>query len=228
MFAYEPAVWGSGVTTCRPGAMALLEFVHSLGFDDLGCFNDRAVRGTTDVASTHAEGRAVDVTLGANPAQRMHDLCSALVAGSDVLGVQRIIWSGLVWTVGADWHPYQGPAGQHLDHAHIELTREAAEANTLALYVVTLTPLLASSPSEDYDTMQPPLLFRPAGYANVFAIFATGEVIHCDTALVAAFEREGSVEPITGAAPNLQTLHSLLVKAGCSPADAVPLDTPQP
>lgn len=227
VFAYEPASWDTPAQGCRPGALALLDYVHSIGFGDVGCFNDRAITGTTDVPSVHREGRAVDITEGNRPVGDLDELTEVLAGNYAALGVQLVIYNGREWSVTtAAWRFYDGPAGPHADHAHVELCREAAEANTVELYRDTLRygigPIDDSEGDIDMASAQP-TLYRPHGYANVFAIFATGEVIHCDTKLVELYG--GTVE--TGEAENMQTLHSLLRKAGCDASDAVRLDAEQ-
>lgn len=125
--SYEPARWDTPASGCQPGATALLEAILAGNpwASNLGCFNDRAVRGSSS-PSLHREGRAIDV--GVNPSSpddvaRMDALIEQLTARGD--GIQQIIWNRRSWRPGVGWRPYSG-ASAHTDHAHIELTWAAA------------------------------------------------------------------------------------------------------
>lgn len=131
MTSYEPARWDTPATGCQPGAKALLDAILAGNpwASNLGCFNDRAVRGSS-APSLHREGRAVDV--GVNPSSpadvaRMDALVEQLTARGD--GIQQIIWNRRSWRPGVGWRPYSG-ASPHTDHAHIELTWAAARGGS--------------------------------------------------------------------------------------------------
>jgi hypothetical protein len=220
---YQRAAKAYVADGCQPGAQALEDWAVAHGFGELGCFNNRPIRGTTDTLSVHAEGRAIDLfpTIGS---PTMYVLVSWLTDSAPELGVQLIIYDRQVWTFAQGWRDYTGPAGEHLDHAHIELTRSAAALLDDTAVAAVLDPLYDEAYSDDEseaDMAANPTLYRPAGYANVFAIFASGEVLHCDTALVELFGGADAVK--AGDAVNEQTLHSLLAKAGLGAGGAVPL-----
>lgn len=125
-----------------PGALALRDWALTRFPDtarDLGVYNPRRIRGGRGW-SVHAEGRALDVGF---PVERFghpdgHALTRLLVSRHAQLGVQQVIWSRSVWrnTIGR-WRPYNGTS-PHLDHAHIELTREAGAQLTPAMIADTL------------------------------------------------------------------------------------------
>lgn len=126
---YQAASWDTKVGRCQPGAMTLSAFIRYFepSFTNLGCFNDRAVRGSGS-PSLHREGRAIDIGANANvPAikARMDTWVSALIEHHEKLGVQQIIWNKRSWRTGGKWKAYNG-AVPHTDHAHIELTWDGA------------------------------------------------------------------------------------------------------
>lgn len=115
---------------CLPGAKAL-QFVclewHDT-FRNLGCYNDRSIRGAS-VPSLHRDGRAIDVGVDVNntaSGDAMDALTHTLVEHYAELGMQQLIWYERIWTVGKGWRDFNGSAGPHHDHAHIELTKYAA------------------------------------------------------------------------------------------------------
>ncbi len=220
-FAYEPASWDTPIAGCQPGAVALIDYAHSLGFGDLGCFNDRSIAGT-DIPSLHREGRAVDLTVGDKP-EWFRLILDDLVDVHAVLGVQQIIYDGSFWRVGNDgWRLLADDADPHRSHAHIELTWRGATDNTAELYADTIAheavPPTTADPEEE---TVPPTLYRDVAYANVFAIFASGEVLHLSSALVDHYVAAGSGPVIVGDPTNVQTVQSLLAKAGLTGTDAL-------
>jgi hypothetical protein len=125
---YEPATRDSGGP--RPGAIALRDYAHSLGFSDAGIYNPRNVRGSTTTLSLHAEGRAVDLTIGARDDTALTELLHELIANCLQLGVQMVIWQRASWRIGRGWRPYSG-TDPHTGHAHVELTRSAGDGLTV-------------------------------------------------------------------------------------------------
>ena len=134
---YEPA--SRVALGPQPGALALRDYAHSLGFGDAGIFNPRNVRGSTSTLSLHAEGRAVDLTPGSRGAGALTELVHRLVEQHQQLGVQQVIWQRSVWTVGRGWRPYSG-TDPHTGHAHVELTRSAAAGLTVDTLREVLDP----------------------------------------------------------------------------------------
>lgn len=141
---YEPAAKPMRPAgRCQPGAVALLEVLTSFdGLSSSGCYNPRYVANSTTV-SLHAEGRAIDVRpsnfgwkpgpwVQQGPARQLGQLCELMAARHVELGVQQIIYAGRSWRVGRGWQPItSATANGHWDHAHIELTRAAADALTI-------------------------------------------------------------------------------------------------
>ncbi len=140
------APWDSAVRcvgSARPGARALMAFC--LASDplarNLGIYACRPVRGGSE-PSKHAEGRADDVGFPmvngrANPAG--HRLVRRLLRNPERCGIQAIIFDRTIWSAKSpNGRPYRG-VNPHLDHVHIELTRDAADR----LNVATLRHWLA-------------------------------------------------------------------------------------
>lgn len=125
-FKYQPATTPSGGPT--PGALALRDYARSLGFGDAGIYNNRPVRGGTSL-SVHAEGRAIDITMGRRSVADLTAFINQLIA-NPALGIQQVIWQRQYWRPDTGWRPYRG-VNPHTDHAHIELTREAAGSLTV-------------------------------------------------------------------------------------------------
>ncbi len=109
-----------------------LDVFDSFGVRSDGIFNCRAVRGTADTFSCHAEGRALDVGFPLvhdkpNPAgMALVQIIRPLAAQ---VGVQALIWNRTIWSnksPGMEGRPYHG-VDPHTGHVHIELSRTAAE-----------------------------------------------------------------------------------------------------
>src|SRR3982750_4131207 len=100
---------------------------------EIGIYNDRNIAGTT-VKSAHAEGRAIDIHLNAlNSEQRGlgDQLVIAFTRKAPALGIDNVIWNRQIWSVA-----YGGPrqylgANPHIDHIHVEFTRQGSQALTL-------------------------------------------------------------------------------------------------
>lgn len=128
---YERAT--TPTTGPAPGAEALMDWAvdnHDRAVN-LGIYSRRRIGGTR-WWSVHAEGRALDVGFplvrGGHP--EGHRLAQTLVDHHRQLGVQQVIWALRAWrnTVGV-WRGYGGPS-PHLDHVHVELTRQAGRQLT--------------------------------------------------------------------------------------------------
>lgn len=116
----------------QPGAVALLEVIlrrHPRA-RSLGIYNCRPVRNGSS-PSIHGNGRADDIDPGNDYDPEGDQIAAALVSAAPQLGVQRIIWNRRIWDQRRGWHPYTGPAGDHADHIHVELTVEAARTLTM-------------------------------------------------------------------------------------------------
>lgn len=143
---------------CQPGSRALLETMLYLtpGLINSGCYNPRVVAGSTTV-SLHAEGRAIDVRPGnfkykpgqwlyEGPARALTEWCHFLASHPET-GVQQIIYAGRVWRTGRGWRALSTSANQHYDHAHIELTWDAALSLTPERITAALFPPQPVDPS---------------------------------------------------------------------------------
>lgn len=123
---YDPAVRCSSGPT--PGALKMRDhWRRTTGLGDLGIFNCRPVRGGGSL-SLHAEGRATDLKANANdPVEKAKAdaYVEWLIANSDELQVQYLIWDGRSWKSGRGWRPYSGVSA-HRDHIHAELNRDGA------------------------------------------------------------------------------------------------------
>lgn len=137
---YEPA---TRCTHTQPGTAALsaeiLEHTDHLAFN--GIYNCRPPRGTSVGYSTHAEGRACDISAalpngqpnGAaiptnSPADlEIHSWIDRLVQHRDALGVQRIIYKRTEWRCDRGYfNASPGLAAIHMNHMHVEQNRVAA------------------------------------------------------------------------------------------------------
>lgn len=112
-----------------PGALALVDhWKRTTGLGSLGIFNCRPIRGGTSF-SIHAEGRAADLAANANDPRQVSQgdaYAQWLTENSEALQVQQIIWNRRLWRSGQGWRAYDGSAGPHLDHLHVELNRDGA------------------------------------------------------------------------------------------------------
>lgn len=139
---YYPARQCSGGP--RPGAQALMAWwlgaYGHLGAKNLGIYNCRSIAGSVTL-SLHGEGRAADlgVPVGNKWAWPVFE---AMRQNSKELGIQLIIHDRKVWSArhpDAGWRPYDGE-NPHTDHAHVELTPEAASSLTVQHVNNTLAP----------------------------------------------------------------------------------------
>lgn len=120
-------------THCSGGSTAgaracLANWQRTTGHGSDGIYNCRPIRGKSSGFSVHAEGRAVDLhCVAGNPADlAIGDRYAAwLIANSDTLLVQRIIWNRHSWTSGGKWEPYDG-VDPHTSHLHVEINRAGA------------------------------------------------------------------------------------------------------
>ena len=99
----------------------------------VGIYNDRNIAGT-NIKSAHAEGRAIDIHLNAFDSEQRHlgdQLVLALTGKARALGIDNVIWNRQIWSV-----TYTGPklysgVNAHVDHIHVEFTREGSQAHIL-------------------------------------------------------------------------------------------------
>ena len=145
---WEPA--GPCTSGPTPGARLLLAWCLSeypVAWSG-GIYNCRTVRGT-QVRSIHGEGRAVDVMLP-TPNGRAHpdgyDLLRRLGANGRRLGLQAIIFDRTIYSARSpNGRPYTG-VHPHVDHLHIEMTRQAGATLTTHRIHEVLGPSAARPP----------------------------------------------------------------------------------
>ena len=101
----------------------------------LGGFAPGGVRSGHQPGSTHYEGRAIDIfvrPVSAENRQRGWAIAQYLVAQSDRLVIQNVIFDDRIWTAGSrsdeGWRDYDPPARsgdqailEHRDHVHVDL-----------------------------------------------------------------------------------------------------------
>jgi hypothetical protein len=105
-------------------------------------YEPRNVKGTS-VASSHAEGRALDVHLRASdPNQKLvgDQLFKALIEAAHSTGIDNVIWNRQIWSVEHGGprpfigHYKNGAAkNPHIDHIHIEFTRTGSQLQVFRL-----------------------------------------------------------------------------------------------
>ena len=130
-----------GARTCtsgpQPGAWGAMDYFMSAhksdGAVNSGIYNCRTVRGGR-TTSIHGEGRAADFGIRPYSARWGWALANALVAMSDELGVQCVIWDRKIWSCSyphSGWRNYGG-THPHTDHIHVEFTWARANAGRSA------------------------------------------------------------------------------------------------
>ena len=129
---YDYATRCSGGPT--PGAIALRDhWTKVTGLGDLGIYNCRGSTGGGGY-SVHSEGRAVDHAANAyNASQKAkaENYIKFLIANSERLQVQMLIWNRRDWRSGVGWTSYGG-SSPHTDHIHSELNRDGARFVTMS------------------------------------------------------------------------------------------------
>lgn len=145
---YEPAVACTGGPT--RGARALMSWLLGAyggdGARNLGIYNCRGVVGAPKTRSLHAEGRALDLGVEPHGAAWGSELAELLRTHSGPLGIQLIIWDRRYWSGSypeAGWRAYRGQ-NPHIDHLHIELSRDAADTLSAPYIDGVLSPQTAA------------------------------------------------------------------------------------
>lgn len=158
---YEPAV--SCTDGPQDGAKALMAWALGAwadkGLRNLGIYNCRPIRGTTNTTSLHGEGRACD--LGFPVGDPDADvLCQLLIDHSAELGVQCVIYERKIWS-GArpdeGRRPYGG-TNPHTDHLHVELSWQAARTLTAEAIEAVLGGATVVISAGEYEPKGPRLL----------------------------------------------------------------------
>lgn len=98
-----------------------------------GIYNDRNVAGT-NLKSSHAEGRAVDIHLNAFSSEEKglgDELFHAIIRRATSIGVANVIWNRHIWSqLHGGPRPYTGE-NPHTDHLHVEFTRAGSQVDLL-------------------------------------------------------------------------------------------------
>lgn len=101
----------------------------------VGIYNPRKIRGSSSNWSLHAEGRAIDFTIGLTGQakfQAINDLANWAVANADKYQIQEVIdyHNRRIWTsnkASQGWRKYTGSGSGTLQHVHIALNRIGAK-----------------------------------------------------------------------------------------------------
>jgi hypothetical protein len=146
----------------RPGTVALRNYILAAfpGTRDLGIYVYRPIRGSTSSLSVHSEGRAWDCGVAVDPGgKKLGDAVADWVTTHAAeAGIQYMIWYRRSWRADRGWRPYSG-ANPHIDHVHLEQTREAA--STFSVGMLTSPSPIAEGPSPHGRVNDPPWQFRP-------------------------------------------------------------------
>lgn len=159
MSCYEKA---TGCSHEQPGARALYDYIlrdHALA--GLGIYNCRPPRLQVSGYSTHAEGRALDITAmpvssNAIPVGSPADVAikrwrEDLIWHHVDLGVQRILYKSDEWRCDTGWRTVSvSLAKLHQNHMHVELTR----ASALTLTTSHISAVLAGGTGDDMTPAQ--------------------------------------------------------------------------
>ena len=119
----------------RPGTKNLLTAANDLWDYSMsfGIYNCRLSTAGSQL-SMHAEGRAADIgfpVIAGEPHPTAYDLFGVLRTNAWELGIQYIIFDRRSYSKAYPWgKPYLGP-NPHIDHLHVEQTREAAGSLSL-------------------------------------------------------------------------------------------------
>ena len=136
--AYDWHRWEAASANCsggpRPGATALMNWCleNYQASKNLGIYNCRTVRGST-APSMHGEGRAIDVGFPVLNRKAHADgsrLLEDLAKHAGDLGLQCIIWNRRIYSARSPRGRKYTGSNPHIDHLHIELTKDAAERLT--------------------------------------------------------------------------------------------------
>jgi len=98
-------------------------FISKFGGKSAGIYNNRNVRGSSTTLSLHAEGRAVDISLGLQAGRKAFEHAVAIACSS---GIQEVIFNRRIWTSSKGERAYNG-VNPHTDYVHIGLNKCGAE-----------------------------------------------------------------------------------------------------
>jgi hypothetical protein len=137
--AYDgPPPWDGGIHcsgTFFSGTRKLKEFLEARypAISSIGGYSCRQNSANSAQTSVHGTGRALDVmipTIGGAANNTAGDqIGNWLITHAEFIGIQLVIWDRSSWQAnrsGEKLHDYTGPI-PHVDHLHVELTKEAGE-----------------------------------------------------------------------------------------------------
>jgi len=138
--AYDDAPRWTGSAACvgklLPGGHKLGEYLlaHFDVVTSVGGYACRRNTADSSRMSVHGTGRALDVFIptvgGAADNGQGDKVANWLVMHSEQIGVQLVIWDRSIWrSNGTNDGAYGGP-NPHVDHIHVEITKEAAALRT--------------------------------------------------------------------------------------------------
>lgn len=129
-----------------------------------GIFNCRTVRGSA-APSIHGEGRAIDVmfpVINNTAHAEGQQLFEHLAKNASALGLQAIIWNRRIYSARSPKGRNYTGVNPHIDHLHVEMTRDAAKTLTSA----RINAILGTSPSA--PSVRPPANLRTLKLTNPF------------------------------------------------------------
>lgn len=211
----ELAPWSraqSCTGSVTPGARALMAYYLEQTPDiahSLGIYNCRTVRGGS-TTSLHGEGRACDLGNPPTAAGKamQYEFLTRLAPHAKRLGIQLVIFDRTLWSAvrRPEGERYNG-VHPHTDHAHVELTWEAARRLTLAtLRAVagesrgaTSTPTSTPS-SKGVLAMLPTLDLRKVkrGHSTTYLRAPKAHILSLQGLLTARGAYSGRVDGIAG------------------------------
>jgi len=95
----------------------------------LGIYNQRNVAGT-NVPSTHAEGRALDIgLLVSRPGEKGlgDQLFQLFIRNAVELGLDHVIWNRQIWSTARGGPRAYTGVSPHTDHVHVAFTRDGSQ-----------------------------------------------------------------------------------------------------
>jgi hypothetical protein len=154
--AYDDAPpWDDGAHcsgTFYSGASKFRDYLRASypGIDSIGGYSCRQNTANLSKTSIHGTGRALDVivsTIDGDADNNTGDeIGNWLVSHAEYVGIQLVIWDRSVWQASLTdekLRPYTGP-NPHVDHLHVELTKQAAELEATEFFrraAASLTPV---------------------------------------------------------------------------------------
>ena len=116
------------------GAQALRSYVlnkWSPPVSEVQGYNCRPIlNDKTKPTSIHGLGRAIDIMIDSTiPSEKQvgDNIRNFLINNATTLGVQRVIWTGHIWSANQDgWRVYNG-SNPHTNHLHVEINIQASK-----------------------------------------------------------------------------------------------------